>query len=363
MPRPSCRLLLTLTLAALLQACQPAAPGPGTGASAPAAAAASGSVQATLASYHDSTGREDAFAGGVRLIPITTPKGTFKVWTKRVGNNPRIKVLLLHGGPGATHEYFEAFDSFFPGEGIEYYYYDQLGSAYSDQPRDGSLWELDRFVEEVEQVRQALKLDSSNFYLLGHSWGGMLATEYALKYQQHLKGLVISNMMASIPAYVRYAETTLMPAMDPKVLKEILAIEVKKDYENPRYMELLIPHFYEHHILRMPASQWPDPVKRGFDKTNKDVYIPMQGPSEMSSSGKLEKWDRMADLGKITVPTLTIGGQFDTMDPKYMEKMASAMPKGRHLHCPKGSHMSMYDDQATYFQGLIRFIKDVDQGR
>ncbi len=361
MTRPSCRLLLTLTLAALLQACQPA--GPGQSAAAPAASAASGSVQATLASYHDSTGRDDAFAGGVRMIPITTPKGTFKVWTKRVGNNPRIKVLLLHGGPGATHEYFEAFDSFFPGEGIEYYYYDQLGSAYSDQPKDGSLWELDRFVEEVEQVRQALKLDKSNFYLLGHSWGGMLATEYALKYQQHLKGLVISNMMASIPDYVRYAETTLMPAMDQKVLKEILAIEAKKDYENPRYMELLIPHFYEHHILRMPASQWPDPVRRGFDKTNKDVYIPLQGPSEMSSSGKLEKWDRMADLGKITVPTLTIGGQFDTMDPKYMEKMASLMPKGRHLHCPKGSHMSMYDDQATYFQGLIRFIKDVDQGR
>ena len=361
MPRPSCRLLLTLTLAALLQACQPAGPGPN--AAAPAASAASGSVQATLTSYHDSTGREDAFSGGVRLIPISTPKGTFKVWTKRVGNNPRIKVLLLHGGPGATHEYFEAFDSFFPGEGIEYYYYDQLGSAYSDQPKDGSLWELDRFVEEVEQVRQALKLDKDNFYLLGHSWGGLLATEYALKYQQHLKGLVISNMMASIPEYVRYAETTLMPAMDPKVLKEVLAIEAKKDYENPRYMELLVPHFYEHHILRMPAAQWPDPVKRGFDKTNKDVYIPMQGPSEMSSSGKLEKWDRVADLGKITVPTLTIGGQFDTMDPKHMEKMAKLMPKGRYLHCPKGSHMSMYDDQATYFQGLVRFIKDVDQGR
>ena len=128
-------------------------------------------------------------SGGVRLIPMTTPKGTFRVWTKRVGNNPTIKVLLLHGGPGATHEYFEAFDSYFPAAGIEYYYYDQLGSAYSDQPDEPELWELPRFVDEVEQVRQALGLDQDNFYLLGHSWGGMLAIEYALKYQQHLKGL------------------------------------------------------------------------------------------------------------------------------------------------------------------------------
>jgi proline-specific peptidase len=200
----------------------------------------------------------------VKLIPITTPEGTFKVWTKRVGTNPRIKVLLLHGGPGATHEYFEAFDSYFPKEGIEYYYYDQLGSAFSDQPEDPRLWDLPRFVEEVEQVRVALHLDSSNFYLLGHSWGGILAMEYALKYPQHLKGLIVSNMMASIPAYVDYAEQVLMPAMDQNVLAEIKRIEAAKDYENPRYMELLVPNYYALHILRMPPDQWPDPVNRAF---------------------------------------------------------------------------------------------------
>lgn len=100
--------------------------------------------------YLDYSGRDDVSSGGVKLIPITTPKGNFRVWTKRVGNNPRIKVLLLHGGPGATHEYLEALDSFFPAAGIEYYYYDQLGSAYSDQPKDPELWDLSRFVEEVE---------------------------------------------------------------------------------------------------------------------------------------------------------------------------------------------------------------------
>ncbi|MBI2537565.1 MAG: alpha/beta fold hydrolase, partial [Gemmatimonadetes bacterium] len=127
--------------------------------------------------YLDYSGRDDVLSGGVKLIPVNTPKGTFRVWTKRVGNNPAVKVLLLHGGPGATHEYFEAFDSYFPAAGFEYYYYDQLGSAYSDQPDAPDLWELPRFVEEVEQVRQALGLGPENFYLLGHSWGGILAIE------------------------------------------------------------------------------------------------------------------------------------------------------------------------------------------
>ncbi len=134
------------------------------------------------ATYFDNSDRSDVLSGGVRLISLNTASGSFKVWTKRVGINPTIKVLLLHGGPGATHEYFEVFDSFFPGAGIEYYYYDQLGSAYSDQPDVPELWDVSRFVDEVEQVRQALELDRSNFYLLGHSWGGVLAIEYVLKY-------------------------------------------------------------------------------------------------------------------------------------------------------------------------------------
>ena len=313
--------------------------------------------------YLDSSGRDDAPTGGVKLIPITTPKGTFNVWTKRVGNNPKIKLLLLHGGPGATHEYFEASDSYLPAAEIEYYYYDQLGSAFSDQPNDPALWDLPRFVEEVEQVRQALKLDRENFYLLGHSWGGILAMEYALKYQQHLAGLVISNMMASIPAYNEYAQKVLMPAMDQKVLAEIKQIEAKGEFEKPRYMELLIPHHYIHHILRMPAEQWPDPVNRAFKRLNPAVYVLMQGPSELGASGKLVSWDRTADLGKITVPTLVIGAQHDTMDPKHMEWMAGALGKGRYLYCPNGSHMAMYDDQKVYFTGLVQFIRDVNAGR
>ena len=110
------------------------------------AVANSATPAAANAKYYDNTGRDDVLGGGVKMIPIATPKGTFKVWTKRTGNNPTIKVLLLHGGPGVTHEYLEGFDSYFPGAGIEYYYYDQLGSYYSDQPNEPDLWDVPRFV-------------------------------------------------------------------------------------------------------------------------------------------------------------------------------------------------------------------------
>jgi len=314
-------------------------------------------------SYFDSSGREDVLAGGVKLITVQTPKGPFRVWTKRVGNNPRIKVLLLHGGPGMTHEYFEAFDSYLPRAGIEYYYYDQLGSAYSDQPDEPSLWELPRFVEEVEQVRKALKLDASNFYLFGHSWGGMLALEYALKYQQNLKALIISNMVPSIPAYSRYAQNVLMPAMDQKALGEIKALEAAGKFDDPRYEQLLMQNFYIYHVLRMPAEQWPDPLMRAINKINKKIYVPMQGPSELGTSGKLVKWDRTAQLPSITVPTLAVGARYDTMEPAQMQKIASSVKKGRYLFCPNGSHFDMYDDQSTYMTGVIQFISDVDSGR
>ena len=315
------------------------------------------------AAYLDNTGRDDILSGGVRMIPVQTPKGTFRVWTKRVGNSPTMKVLLLHGGPGGTHECFEAFDSYFPAAGIEYYFYDQLGSYYSDQPDEPDLWEAPRFVEEVEQVRRSLGLDGDNFYLYGHSWGGALAIEYALKYQRHLKGLIISNMMASIPQYNEYARTTLMPQMDQDALIEIQRYEAAEDYANPRYMDLLMQHHYIYHVLRMPVEDWPEPINRMFRHLNSDIYISMQGPSELGASGKLVNWDRTADLPSITTPALVIGARYDTMDPKHMERMAATMPHARYLHCPEGSHCAMYDDQAVYVRGLVQFIHDVDAGR
>lgn len=297
-------------------------------------------------------------SAGVKMIPITTPVGAFKVWTKRFGNNPRIKILLLHGGPAMTHEYMECFESFFPKEGFEFYEYDQLGSYYSDQPRDSSLWTIERFVDEVEQVRKAIGADSSNFYVLGNSWGGILGMEYALKYQDNMKALIVANMVASAPEYGKYAEEVLSKQMKPEVLAEIKAIEEKGDFSNPRYMELLIPNFYKEHLCRL--EEWPDGFNRTMKHVNGEIYTLMQGPSEFGVAGRLVKWDIKGRLKEIKIPTLMIGAKYDTMDPKAMEEQSKLVQKGRYLYCPNGSHLAMWDDQEVFMTGVIRFIKDVD---
>lgn len=293
-----------------------------------------------------------------RMIPISTPVGEFQVWTERRGDNPDLKVLLLHGGPGCTDELYECFDDWFPGAGIEYYYYDQLGSFRSDQPDEPSLWELDRFVDEVEQVRQALGLDRSNFVLFGQSWGGLLATEYAIHHQEHLKGLVISNMMSSAAAYNAYANDVLMPAMDQEVLAEIKQLE-RDGQTGERYEQLLMEHHYVLHVCRMPFEEWPDPVRRAVDHINPAIYVPMQGPSELGLSGSLEDWDRSAELKNIEVPTLVIGATHDTMDPAHMQWMAEQLPQGRYLHCPNGSHLAQWDDPTHFFPGLLDFLSSL----
>jgi proline iminopeptidase len=300
----------------------------------------------------------------VRMIPITTPKGEFKVYTQRVGDNPTMKVLLLHGGPGMTHEQYANFKDYLPQEGIEFIWYDQLGSAHSDQPDDSTLWTIERFVDEVEQVRIALGLDKNNFYLYGQSWGGMLGMEYAFRHQQNLKGLIISNMMASLGDYEKYAKEVLGPQMPPAVFAELMEIEKNNDFENPRYMELLGEHHYPQHVLRMPPGEWPEEINRMMGQVNPNVYVYMQGYSEfgITPGASLKGWDVKDQLKNITIPTLVIGGFHDTMDPKHMEWMSKEVKNGRFLLCPNGSHLSQYDDPEHFFPGLVQFIKDVDSG-
>jgi proline iminopeptidase len=317
----------------------------------------------TVADYFN-YGDTGVKVAGIKMIPINTPVGEFKVWTKRFGNNPDIKILLLHGGPAAGHEYMECFESFFPQEGFEFYEYDQLGAPYSDQPADSSLWTVERYVDEVEQVRKAIGADSTNFYVLGNSWGGILGMEYALKYQQNMKGLIVADMVASIPDYNKYADDVLAKQMDPKVFEEIMEIEKRKDFDNPRYEELLTPNFYQQHICRL--DPWPEPVVRCFTHLNsmkvpKQIYVMMQGPSEFGASGRLVNWNIKDKLKEIKIPTLMVGAKYDTMDPKAMEDQSKMVQRGRYLFCPNGSHMCMWDDQKIFMTGVIGFINDVNE--
>ncbi|NCB02831.1 MAG: alpha/beta fold hydrolase [Spirochaetia bacterium] len=293
-----------------------------------------------------------------KMIPIKTEQGEYKVWTKRCGENPTKRLLLLHGGPGMSHEYFKSFDKWFTDSDIEYIYYDQLGSHNSDNPNDRSFWTIERFVDEVEQVRKALDLGPENFFLLGHSWGGVLAIEYALSHPKALKGLIISNMMANCIAYQKYADEVLAPQIDSISLKRIRELEKAGQYESEEYNNLLVP-YYERHVLRKPMGEWPECVTSALSNANQDLYVYMQGPSEFGIAGVLATWDRSKDLSSINIPTLTIGAEYDTMDPHYMKWMAQELPKSSYLYCKNAGHMAMWDDPEVYHKGLADFINKV----
>jgi len=294
------------------------------------------------------SGRADGVrTGGARRIPIA---GGYEVWVKQVGVG-EVPVLTLHGGPGFPHSYFECFEDFLPRDRVRFFYYDQLGCGFSDQPDDPSLWTVERFRDEVEQVRAALGLE--RFVLYGHSWGGMLAIEYALAWPQHVGGVVISNMTASIPSYVRHVQQ-LRDALPAEVRSAMQAFEDRGDYEAPGYQELLFTHLYAKHLCRLDPL--PEPVARSFGSLNAQVYNTLQGPSEFTVTGRFRSWDRWSDLHRIEAPTLLLVGRYDTMAVEDIERMGRLIPDARVVVCEKGSHLSMYDDQAAYFAALVPFL-------
>ena len=165
----------------------------------------------------------------------------YHLFTRKEGHGA-IKLLCVHGGPGGNHEGFDNFAANLPGDEFTVYTYDQLGSYYSDQP-DFSLPEnqhyltLDYYLSELEEVRQKLGLE--DFYLLGHSWGGLLAQEYALKYGDHLKGLVIMSMIDNIAEYTTHINYLRNKELTPREVKYMKQVEDEENFDDPMYQELL----------------------------------------------------------------------------------------------------------------------------
>jgi proline iminopeptidase len=324
-----------------------AAAGAGTGAMASGAHAATPATSASDA-HPVPSGRADGVrTGGARTITLDSGHN---VWIKQVGYGS-IPVLTLHGGPGFPHFYFECFEDFLPRDRLRYWYYDQLGCGFSDHPDDQSLWTVNRYREEVEQVRAALGLERMILY--GHSWGGMLAIEYALAYPQHVERLIVSNMTASIPSYTMYV-SKLRDELPVDVRAEMQRYEAAANYDAPEYQALLMTHLYATHFCRL--DPWPEPMQRAFADFNASIYNTMQGPSEFTITGNYKNWDRWNDLHRIDVPTLLIVGRYDTMSVSDIQRMGSLIPKSRVAICEKGSHLCMYDDQQAYFDALVPFL-------
>lgn len=286
--------------------------------------------------------------GQSKVLPVS---GGYHVWTRQEGSGDR-HLLTLHGGPGANHEYLEVFERHQDELGVTFHYYDQLGSYYSDQPDDPDLWVVDRFAEEVEDVRQGLGLD--RLVLYGQSWGGVLAIEYALRHPEHLDGLVISNMTASFDAYVSYIGE-LRQRLPLDIQERLNTYEAARDYFNPTYQDLVQRHLYQHYLCRL--DPWPETVVRGFARIAMPVYETMNGPNEFVPTGNLKDWDRWEDLSRIQVPTLLLVGRYDTMRVADIEEMGRRMPHATVGICEQGSHLAMWDDEAEYFRLLSQFLR------
>ena len=288
---------------------------------------------------------------GIKMIPVCG--GKYKVWTQVKGSGST-KVLALHGGPGFSSAYFQVLEDFLPDAGVELYLYDQLGCGNSDRPSDQSLWNLERYLVEVEEVRAALKL--TDFVLFGHSWGGLLTIEYTLKHQSdgHLKGIVISNMVASVDSFLKTA-AKWKDTLTPELRQSIDKLEADEDWENPEYERIMMEELYPKMMCRI--SPWPEPLMRAFKVANMGIYVQMQGHSEFEVTGNLKGWDSWDRLPQIKVKALVLGAENDEMGPDDLRKMAEMMPNAEVAICPQGSHMAFWDDQEKYFEYLLKFLK------
>ncbi len=237
----------------------------------------------------------------------------YKVWYRVVGDHEaagKFPLLCLHGGPGAPYDYLEPLEVM-ADTGRRVIFYDQLGCGNSDQPRDPSLWTVELFVEEVGVMRRALGLD--RVHLLGQSWGGMLAMQYALTRPEGLVSLILASSPASMPQWVAEAKR-LREDLPPPVQQTLLRHEQAGTTDDPEYVEAMMV-FYRRHVCRL--DPWPDCLNRTFEKVmqNPEVYNTMNGPSEFHTTGVIKEWDIVDRLGEILIPTLITSGRYDEATP------------------------------------------------
>jgi len=282
----------------------------------------------------------------------------FQTWYRIVGEGDgagKLPVLLLHGGPGGTHDYLEPLEQLIA-TGRRAIFYDQLGCGQSDLPDDPSLFTVDLFVDEVSAVRGALELD--RVHLFGNSWGGMLAMEYALTQPAGLASLALASAPASIPQWIE--ETAKLRAELPRDVQETLSRhEEAGTTASPEYEEACMV-FYKRHVCR--ADEWPECVRRSFEFIERHglVYRTMNGPSEFHVTGTLKTWSVIHRLGDIRVPTLVVTGEYDEATPAINRTVSKGIPGAESVIYPNASHMAHVEDTDGYVRLLDRFFSRVE---
>jgi len=280
---------------------------------------------------------------------IDVPGG--RVWYRSVGEGG-VPLLCLHGGPGMTHDYLTPLEAL--GERRRVVFYDQLGSGGSDRPDDLSLWTIERFMDEVDAVRDALGLD--RIHLFGSSWGGMLAMQYVLDKPRRPVSLIMAGSPASAPAWNEFCQELLdeMPAQERELIERL---EAEDKMLEPEYEEAMMP-FYHRHVCRI--DPFPDFVMRSFENMSTTIYHYMAGPSEFRIIGTLKDWDIMDRLGEIRVPTLVTGGEYDECRPSHLRKVHAGIPGSRLEIIPNASHLSFAERPEVFLPVVDDFMAEVE---
>lgn len=277
-----------------------------------------------------------------------------KVWYRLAGaGRPGAPLMVLHGGPGAPHDYLEPLEALAGERPVVFY--DQLGCGNSERPEDPGLWTLARFVTELDQVRAALGFD--RVHLLGQSWGAMLAVEYLLAQgRDRVRSLTLSAPYLSSPRW-RDDTRAMVAALPAAERQAIEACEAAADYDNPAYLAA-VDVFYRRHLCRL--DPWPECMERAFAKMGVPVYNLMWGPSEFTMTGRLAQADLTGRLGEIAVPTLYTCGEFDEAAPASMGLYAGLTPGARAEVLAGASHMHHLEQPARYLELVAGFLRRVD---
>jgi len=278
---------------------------------------------------------------------IEVPGG--RVWYKITGEqHDATPLLCLHGGPGFTHNYLEALEALADRRPV--IFYDQLGCGNSDRPGDPSLWTVDRFVEELAQVRAALGLDE--LHLFGSSWGGMLAMQYVLDRGPALRSLTLCGSPASMPRWV--ADCAELLALQPADVQATISEHEASGFTACPEYQAAILGFYREHVCRL--DPWPAGLERSFAQAGYDVYNTMNGPSEFAVTGTLKTWDVMDRLGEIYVPTLLVGGRYDECRPSQLAEMRRRIPGSRLEIIEEASHLCFAEQPAEFMTLVNDFL-------
>ena len=282
---------------------------------------------------------------------IDVPGG--KVWYRKIGNGPGVPLLAMHGGPGGTSCRFEVLAPLANERPV--IFYDQLGSGRSEHPTDTSLWNFPRFVQEVDAVRRALKLDA--VHLLGHSWGGSLAAEYMIATKPTgVQSVIFSSPLISTPRWIADADS--LREQLPDAIQHVLDENEKAGtLDSPAY-QAATDSFYARHVQRLPTP----PIARCEGVVSNDtIYRQMWGPTEFLSNGSLKSWTRSADMGEITAPSLFIAGEFDEARPTTLEEFRKTMRDARLVVIPGAAHAAMREKPADYIAAVRAFLAEVEK--